>query len=136
MPMPGPICPYCGQRAVLSDASAVYGPKFTGQFNLWVCAGFPDCDAYVGVHANSPNAAAMGSMANARLRKLRRAAHEAFDQLWKSGRMKRSQAYRELERIMNREKGKAHIAGFDEDQCLKLVMALADPDEDRHAGAA
>lgn len=132
MPIPGPVCGYCGSTSILVDASAVYGPSYEGRFCMWTCSRYPDCDAYVGVHANSPNAAPMGSLANPALRKLRRKAHELFDALWKSGgSMTRSKAYRELERIMGREKGKAHIAGFSEEQCLKLIMALEEPSDAR-----
>lgn len=129
MPIPGPVCGYCGSASTLVDAGAVYGPLYVGRFPLWVCDQYPDCDAYVGVHANSPVAAPMGSLANPALRKARRAAHEAFEQLWKSGRMTRNKAYRELEKIMGRDKGKAHIASFNEDRCLKLTMALAQQTE-------
>lgn len=129
MPTSKPVCPYCTANAVLCDASAVYGEKFAGRFNIWVCVNYPDCDSYVGVHSNSPYAAPKGSLANATLRKLRIRAHEEFDQLWKAGRMKRSAAYRHLAGIMNIDVKRCHIGDFSEEQCLKALMALAGPRE-------
>ncbi|MFZ1007182.1 MAG: zinc-finger-containing protein [Candidatus Sulfotelmatobacter sp.] len=128
---PGPICPYCGSRAILCDAMAVYGPAYEGRFNLWVCQNYPQCDSYVGVHANSPYAAPMGSLANPALRKLRKQAGEAFAELWRSGRMTRSQASRKLEKIMGHRKYHSHIAGYNEDQCLRALMALGEPVQER-----
>ena len=126
MPTLGPICPYCRERAILCDAMAVYGPAYEGRFNVWVCSNYPSCDAYVGVHANSPDAAPMGSLANPALRKLRRQTGEAFAALWKSGRMTHSQASRNLEKIMGHRKYHSHIAGYSDEQCIQALMALTE----------
>ena len=39
-------CPYCGKSAVLRKASYVYKEKALDEY-LYVCAGYPECDAYV-----------------------------------------------------------------------------------------
>lgn len=129
MPVPGPVCPHCNVPSKLVDAGDVYGPKFAGQFAIWACVNYPDCDTYVGVHKNSTTAQPLGSLANAPLRKLRKETHAAFDELWKSKGMSRAKAYRKLESIMGTEKGKAHIAWFSEEECRKALMALIEPTE-------
>jgi hypothetical protein len=119
--MSAPVCPYCDTPAVLRGSTEVYGPgKDFG--NLWVCGNYPRCDSYVGVHRDSPIAAPLGTMANADLRKLRIKVHAAFDPLWKSGRMKRTQAYRLLSRLMGVPQ--AHISWFNADQCLLALHRL------------
>ena len=66
-----PTCPYCQSRAVLCSLSAIYGPKFEGRGNAWVCANYPECDSYVSTKPGLlPDPA--GTMANPELRKLRK----------------------------------------------------------------
>ncbi len=99
--MTAPVCPYCNTPSVLCDASAVYGPTYAGRFNMWVCANYPDCDSYVGVHKDQAIPKPLGTMANAELRKLRKRVHAIFDPMWKpgpearfTGRDARKKAYR------------------------------------------
>ena len=42
-------CPYCGRPAILRPASYVHGDRAKEKY-LYVCAGYPKCDAYVSVH--------------------------------------------------------------------------------------
>lgn len=44
-------CPYCGAKASLRPASAVYGTatKVPDSY-LYVCDRYPRCDSYVGTH--------------------------------------------------------------------------------------
>ena len=58
-------CPYCGRTAVLRKASYVYKERALDEY-LYVCSGYPDCDAYVGVHAGT--VIPKGSLANGDLR--------------------------------------------------------------------
>lgn len=77
-----PVCPYCGEDAEFLESSAVlYGGQNYGP--AWRCA---PCSAWVGCHkgTNRP----LGRLANAELRKAKRAAHDAFDALWR-GKMRR-----------------------------------------------
>ncbi len=69
--MTAPVCPYCNTPSVLCDASAVYGPKFEGKGNVWACANYPECDAYVGAAAGL-QPTPLGTLANAELRGLRK----------------------------------------------------------------
>jgi hypothetical protein len=48
-------------------------------------------------------------------------AHSVFDCWWKQCGFSRNEAYRELARIMDLPKKKAHIAMFDAEQCRELM---------------
>ena len=87
-------CPYCGSTVVYRSADGIYHENKKGTM-LYVCSNFPECDAYVRVHAgtNIP----VGSLANHELRSLRRTAHHYFDQLHESGFMSKQDAYQVIE---------------------------------------
>lgn len=108
------VCPYCQETSELRRADEVYGPKARAGY-WYVCPGYPDCDSYVGVQKGTT--IPLGSMANACFRAKRRAAHEAFDRLWKEGGMSRNEAYRWLGKALLLTSGQAHIARFTESQC-------------------
>lgn len=110
-----PTCPYCGNLARLIDGRTLYRGRYPHLFQkrYWVCA---PCDAHVGCHEGT--SAPFGTMAKPQLRLARRATHEAFDQLWKSGLMSRKQAYAWLAEHIG--KHKAHIGLMDERQCAEL----------------
>lgn len=110
-------CDYDGERAVFIDSAAVYGGRSFGM--IWRCA---RCGAYVGVHEGTNNP--LGRLANAELRRWKKAAHAAFDPLWRSGRMTRQEAYAHLQEIMGMTVGEAHIGRFDIPECRRLVQLL------------
>lgn len=59
------------------------------------------------------------------------AAHAAFDPLWKSGKMSRSDAYGELARRLGIRKEAAHMVLFDIAMCERVVaLFLVDDFED------
>lgn len=129
--MTAPLCPYCQATAVLCDASAVYGPKFEGQWNMWVCANYPECDSYVGIHRNQVEPRPLGTMANAELRGLRKRVHAIFDPLWKPGpqalfrgRKARDKAYWWLTDKMGMAAGQFHTAEANEEECRRALSIL------------
>ena len=81
---PPRLPPIAARSAVLRDASYVYGDHVykEGQ-KLYVCAGYPSCNSYVGVHMGSLRP--KGSLANGELRNKRIRAHKAFDAVWHEG---------------------------------------------------
>ena len=87
------ICDYCGTPADFVDSSVVYHGHSFGM--IYLC---PRCGAYVGVHKGSDKP--LGRLANSELRNWKKAAHAAFDPLWKYGpyRGRRNEAYRWLRR--------------------------------------
>lgn len=109
-------CSYCGGDAVFMISSRHvyrhdYGP-------IYDCR---PCDAYVGAH---PDGTPKGTPANKVLRAARRACHEAFDPLWQSGEMTRSDAYRWLSDAMGLPRSKAHIGMLDLLGCKNLLAKL------------
>lgn len=95
---PNVVCPYCGNKAELVDSAVVYGRSYG---IIWLC--YP-CDAYVGVHKNSPRHAPLGRLANKELREWKMRAHEVFDQLWISARMTRPTAAMALRLVLSIDK--------------------------------
>lgn len=55
-------------------------------------------------------------------KKARDDAHRAFDGLWMSGRMTRTQAYQWLAKVMKVTKRQAHIARFTVQQCGQVIV--------------
>jgi hypothetical protein len=110
------ICPYCGAVAILQDSVVIYGRSFG---NVYVCSNYPGCDAYCGVHrdTNKP----LGTLANRALRTARKAAHAAFDPVWKLGRMRRSDAYAWLASELGIDAAQCHVALFNEVECSRVV---------------
>lgn len=112
-------CPYCGQQAVYVGGDAVYPhrPDLRGK-RFYVCR---DCDARVGCHPNS--SAPLGRLANGELRRMKMAAHAAFDPLWRGGGKTRHEAYRWLADALGIPFERCHIGEFDEAQCRATVTA-------------
>ncbi len=52
------------------------------------------------------------------------AAHEAFDLLWKSGKMCRRKAYKVMQEVMGMTEDQAHIGCFNADQCMLLIVRI------------
>lgn len=120
-----PKCPYCGKVARFADSIEVYKTVSYGM--LWLCAGYPTCDAYVGAHKNS--GWPLGRLADAELRKWKRAAHHAFDTRWSmqvdfggaSKTAARTAAYEWLQEKMGLSERECHIGRFDVEQCKRVV---------------
>ena len=111
-------CPYCGSTAVLKDASFVYGNKSHGG-KVYVCSHYPECDSYVGGHAdtNIPK----GTLANRSLREKRILAHRTFDQIWKRGILTKHEAYHWIADKFCLDSTQAHIGKFSEYMCDQLI---------------
>lgn len=116
--MKAPICPYCGSTSHLTDSSIIYNGRSFG--NVWICANYPACDAFVGVHKS--NNQPLGRLANGELRKAKINAHSIFDALWKTqGGMTRQQAYKWLSEQLGLPAKETHIGMFDVEMCNKVI---------------
>lgn len=115
-------CPYCGSKAVLRDASFIYGSKSSGGL-VYVCSHYPTCDSYVGVHPGTTTP--KGTLANKELRRKRIEAHRMFDQIWKLGIRSRSGAYRWMAHVFRLESQQAHIGQLDDSGCNQLILEAA-----------
>lgn len=119
-----PACPYCGNPARLVTGREIYPTrKDLHHMKFWLCQ---PCDAYVGCHR--PNIGfgdgtrPLGRLANAELRRLKSQVHQAFDPIWKTGQMRRGQAYAWLAQQLGLQE--AHVGEFDEETCQKALSIL------------
>ena len=126
-------CPYCGRTAVLQKASYVYREKALDEY-LYVCSGYPACDAYVGVHAGTLRP--KGSLANGDLRHKRIEAHRLFDAIWKNGIMSRKDAYRWIQDTFSLSDSQAHIGQFSDYRCDCLMAETRKVLENNHVRLA
>lgn len=111
----GLICPYCFNATVYVDSSVIYGRSYG---MIYLCS---PCDAYVGVHKSEPTKA-LGRLADEQLRFWKKAAHAAFDPIWKdTNKLNRSDAYAWLSKEMNLDPELTHIGMFDIDKCQELI---------------
>ena len=86
---------------------------------VYVCARFPACDAYVSAHRDSH--LPMGTLADKSLRIKRRQAHIALSQLWERGLMTRKEAYRWLQVQLGLPESEAHIGRFSAYRCEQVI---------------
>lgn len=114
-------CPYCGAPTRTRRARDIYHNQ-NARGKLLVCSRFPVCDSYVGIHANG---APKGTLADKPLRRARMTAHAAFDPLWQSERMSRSEAYAWLAKALGLPPERTHIGLFTTEQCAAVVQACA-----------
>ena len=125
-------CPYCGGETAIVSGEVIY-PHRPDLYCKSFRACLP-CKAWAGCHPGTERR--MGRIANAETRKLKQAAHAAFDQLWQSGRMKRKAAYAWLQSVTGLTPNEAHIGWMEDDQLRaipKLVADLASPDPRQEA---
>ncbi len=118
-------CPYCGSTVIYRSAEGIYVDNRNNTM-LYVCKNYPECDAYVRVHAGTR--IPVGSLANRKLRTMRMQAHEYFDQLYQSNLMSKRDAYRWLAYLIDAPISEAHIGHLSEyycriviDECRKLL---------------
>jgi len=120
------FCPYCDKPATLVTGEIIYPHRldlYEKQF--WYCE---LCNAYVGCHGLT--SMPLGTMANADLRSWRKAAHNAFDSLWKGkGRKVRSSSYSILANILGIDLDDCHIGQMDIAMCKSVIEAVKNSKE-------
>lgn len=111
-------CDYCGRRAEFVDSKVVYGKSYG---MIYLCR---SCIAYVGVHKGTDTP--LGRLANAELRHWKKAAHAAFDPMWKYGRFRghRNAAYGWLAQKMELPVEQTHIGMFDVADCRRAIQII------------
>lgn len=106
----------CGPTELVTG-DVIYPDKpALAEKKFWRC---PRCQAYVGCHPGTEKP--LGSTANAELRQARMAAHDVFDQLWKSNELTKRDAYIWLRVSMFLSEDECHISMFDLEQCQTVV---------------
>lgn len=110
-------CPYCSAPASLQSGAAIYPHRpDLARKRFWVCIA---CRAWVGCHPGTSRP--LGRLANESLRRAKMAAHAVFDPLWKSGAMRRNQAYAWLAGELGIAVESCHIGMFDEAGCQRVI---------------
>jgi hypothetical protein len=120
-----PTCPYCGAVAELADSSVIYGESYG---KVWICPDYPRCDSFVGCHGGTDKP--LGRMANRELRTAKKAAHTAFDALWRAKikqqgcpkAFARGAGYRWLSKQLGVPVQECHIGMFDVALCQQVVQ--------------
>ena len=115
----GPTCPYCKAAARLVNGKVIYPATRRADLiakSFWLCA---PCKAYVGCHPGTVTP--LGRLADADLRQAKMAAHDAFDPLWRSGRMRRGEAYAWLAAALGIPVPECHVGMFDLARCADVV---------------
>lgn len=117
-------CPYCKRPAELVSGAVIYPhrPDLEGK-RFHRCE---PCRAWVGCHPGTT--IPLGRLANDALRRAKRAAHEAFDPLWKNRHMRRNAAYKWLAERLGIPPGFCHIGAFDEAECARVVEVMHGPE--------
>lgn len=118
----GVRCDYCHGQATLIGGNEMY-PHRRDLFDkkFWKCE---PCQAWVGCHPGTVNP--LGRLANAELRIAKSRVHAKLDPLWKSGRMKRKDAYALLAGKLNIAPQNCHVGMFDVPTCDAAYKALTE----------
>lgn len=115
-----PLCPYCGRISVLRPAEYVYGKaSSTPEGKLYVCSGYPACQAYVGVHEGTLKP--KGTLADGELRNKRIQAHRVMERIVRSGCMSRNDVYWWLSSRLNLPFKETHIGYFSDYYCEQTI---------------
>lgn len=113
-------CPKCRGRAALVTGAEVY-PHRPDLHQKWFYACLP-CQVWAGCHGDTKNQ--KGRLADAASRRLKIAAHEAFDPLWRTKRMTRPAAYAWLRKQLGLDERACHM-GWMSDDDLRRVIAVS-----------
>lgn len=113
-------CQYCHAPARLVSGETLYPDQpAKHQAQFWHCAA---CRAWVGCHDGTTKP--LGTLADARLRNARIAAHAAFDPLWRGGGLTRARAYLWLAKELGLAEEATHIGQFTIEQCAAVLDAV------------
>lgn len=114
-PLPVPVvCNCCNGSVRVAGHGEVYGKTYGKYPWMYLCE---DCGAYVGMHpfTNIP----LGTLADAATRKARNYSKKPFEEIWQSGIMTRTEAYRWLAKEMGKTTAECHFGLFTKEECNK-----------------
>lgn len=116
-------CDYCTRPAELVHGDTIYPHRpDLAKHNFWYCG---PCQAWVGCHNGAHGGKTpLGRLANATLRAAKGRAHAAFDPIWKSRRMSRTDAYAWLSKALGLPARETHIGMFDVAMCNRVVAIM------------
>lgn len=115
-----PICPYCGDFSKATTGKEMYPHRP----DLHVLKFFKcqPCNATVGTHKRTGKP--LGTLANPQTKGLRSQVHKLFDPIWRSGNMKRSEAYTWFAGQMGLSNKDCHIGMFNTAKCQQAIEIL------------
>lgn len=118
--LPAPThCRYCNSTVNFTSHAVIYGGRtFSDWPYIYLCSN-DACQASVGVHEGTHHP--LGTLADHDTKNARKAAHAAFDPIWKSKQLKREEAYRWLAAQLDIERWRCHISWFDAALCKQVV---------------
>ena len=118
--LPAPTrCPYCNSSVTFTSHAVLYGGRtFSDWPYIYLCDN-QACLASVGVHKGTEHP--LGTLADQVTKDARKRAHEAFDPIWKTKQMKRTEAYAWLAEKLDIERWRCHISWFDVSYCDQVV---------------
>jgi len=123
--LPAPtICPHCAGKVEIAKNSEIYGREYGEWPWAYLCRG---CCAYVGMHPFT--AIPLGTLADEPTRDARKRAKAAFNPLWESRRMTRSEAYSWLASQLDIAVGACHVGWFDVATCERVIKIIATSDK-------
>ena len=101
------ICNLCGGRVIYTTNDTIYGKKY-GSGYCYYCK---ECGAYVGTHKPRPKEA-LGILANAKMREMKKKCHAIFDTLWNMP-QERKKCYKALAEKLSISVDECHFGYFD-----------------------
>ena len=117
----GPRFPEARSDLVCGDCGAPMEIRPSKFGCFYGCTGYPACK---GTHGAHPDGSPLGIPADKATREARVRAHFVFDQLWKSKRMSRRDAYQWMRTFLNLSHRTAHIGQLSAEQCDKLITLV------------
>lgn len=112
-----PVICTCGQPMVLN-----YSDKIPDAPWFYGCSTFPKCRTSHGCHQATGKP--LGRPADHETKQWRIRAHDAFDTLWKGGKMSRARAYQWMMATMNLSEEENHIGMMDKATCQRLMAEV------------
>lgn len=119
VPLKPSICNLCGGPVRLTSNAEVYGGRTYGSGKCYIC---DSCGAYVGTHKPRPDEA-MGILADAPMRSMKRAAHELFDARWTT-QSERADQYAWLAGELGIAIQDCHFGYFDKQMLYKAILVM------------
>lgn len=116
-------CDVCGGPVSFVTDDVIYG-ALSGHWPYRYLCDDERCGAHIGCHLNTDRP--LGTMATEETRRARQAAHAIFDPLWKTGKMKRRQAYGWLAEKLHIDRALCHIGEFSVEQCKEVVRVCTE----------
>lgn len=113
-------CPFCNSDVVFTSNKELYGKEY-GNGKCYLCR---NCKASVGTHNGTKRP--LGVMANKEMKVLKKACHDLFDYVWKSGKLSRGRAYSILANQLDIPQKDCHFGHFQTDMLIKSLTILSD----------